>query len=163
MKPTTILTATVLAASPFWVACSASAMPIGMGLALKDSASWDVVTVRAVVAGRVGGVVGGGRYVGAGRWAGSGWAGTPGGWRPGYGLAAGALVGGAVAASQPWYGYGYGYDSGPGYYGYGPGYPTSYDTPTGYGGYASGPAPGDAYIQSCTYVGGPKSGDWACR
>jgi hypothetical protein len=172
MKPATILATTVLAASPLWLACSASAVPIGMGLALKDSPSSDIVTVRAVVAGRagaagrVGGVVGGGRYVGAGRWADSGWAGAPVGWRPGYGLAAGALVGGAIAASQP--GYGYGYDNGPdpGYYGYGAGYPASYNTSPdihGYGGYAFGPTPYDAYIPTCSYVGGPKYGDWACR
>jgi hypothetical protein len=40
------------------------------------------------------------------------------------GLAAGAVVGGAIAASQPWYGYG-GYGSG--YSGY-PGYAASYYT-----------------------------------
>jgi hypothetical protein len=50
-------------------------------------------------------------------------------YRPGVGLAAGAVVGGAIAASQPWgyggYGYGgYGYDNG--YYGSNPGYSTSY-------------------------------------
>jgi hypothetical protein len=44
-------------------------------------------------------------------------------------LAAGAVVGGAIAASQPWYGGGYGYN--PGYYGNNPGYSTSY-YPTNY-------------------------------
>jgi hypothetical protein len=40
-------------------------------------------------------------------------------YRPGLGLAAGALAGGTLAASQPWYS---GYD----YYGYNPGYSTGY-------------------------------------
>jgi hypothetical protein len=66
----------------------------------------------------------------------------------GYGLAAGAVVGGAIAASQPWYGYA-GYDYGAGYYGYG--YASDY-----------GPAPGGAYVQTCTYLGGPKTGNWTC-
>jgi hypothetical protein len=54
-------------------------------------------------------------------------------YRPGLGLAAGAVVGGAIAASQPGYGYGgYGYDSGT--YGYNPGYTAaSYATPVSYG------------------------------
>jgi hypothetical protein len=43
------------------------------------------------------------------------------------GLAAGAVVGGAIAASQYGYGgYGYGYGQGPGYYGYDSGYSTGY-------------------------------------
>jgi hypothetical protein len=45
------------------------------------------------------------------------------------GLAAGAIVGGTIAALRPWYGYGgygYGYDYGSSYYGYNPGYSTSY-------------------------------------
>jgi hypothetical protein len=39
-------------------------------------------------------------------------------------LAAGAIIGGAVAASRPWYGYDYDTDYSPGYYSYGyaPGY-----------------------------------------
>jgi hypothetical protein len=51
----------------------------------------------------------------------------------GAGLAAGAIIGGAVAASGP-YGYGYGYDYAPGYYGYGydPGYSYGYAAPGGY-------------------------------
>jgi hypothetical protein len=184
MKPAaTILAASVLAVLPFWLAGPAAAVPIGVGLGPEDAARSDVETVRAVVvgragaAGRVGGVVGGGRNVGVGR-PGAGWAGGPAGWRPGYGVATGALVGGAIA-SQPWNGYGYangydngyGYDGGPGYYGYGAGYPAGYDTPAAtygyggpaYGGYPYGPPPGDAYLQSCTYVGGPKSADWVCR
>jgi BA14K-like protein len=62
-------------------------------------------------------------------------------YRPGAGIAAGALVGGAVAASRPWnayggYGYGgYGY-GGYGYGGYDPGY-TGYGP--SYGGYGYDP------------------------
>jgi len=56
-------------------------------------------------------------------------------YRPGLGLAAGAVVGGAIAASQPSYGYGgygYGYGYGSGYYGDNPGY--SYGSTNGYAG-----------------------------
>jgi hypothetical protein len=54
-------------------------------------------------------------------------------YRPGLGLAAGAIVGGTIAASRPWYGYG-GYGYGSGYYGYNPGYSTSYyPSANGYG------------------------------
>jgi hypothetical protein len=52
-----------------------------------------------------------------------------GGYRPGVGLAAGAVAGGAIAASQ-YGGYGgYGYDNS--YYGSTPGYATSYSTSGG--------------------------------
>jgi hypothetical protein len=78
-------------------------------------------------------------------------------YRPGIGLAAGAIAGGAIAASRPWYGYGgydYDYDYGSSYYGYNqgysasnyssidygsnyyannPGYPTGYPSANGYG------------------------------
>ena len=54
------------------------------------------------------------------------------GWGPG--LAAGAIVGGAIAASRPWYGYNY-YDN----YAYSPGY--SYG-PSGYNSYNYDYAPG---------------------
>jgi hypothetical protein len=60
-------------------------------------------------------------------------------YRPGLGLAAGAVVGGAIAASRPWYGYGgYGYDYDHSYYGYNPDCSTSYYTSAsgyGYSGY----------------------------
>jgi hypothetical protein len=62
-------------------------------------------------------------------------------YRPGLGVAAGAVVGGAIAATQPWgwnYG-GYGYDANQGYANYGyPGYPNYGYPNTGYNsGYAS--------------------------
>jgi hypothetical protein len=63
-------------------------------------------------------------------------------YRPGVGLAAGAVVGGAIAASQYGYGgYGYGYGQGPGYYGNDPGY---YST-----GYSTGYAPGGQDASYC--------------
>jgi len=54
-------------------------------------------------------------------------------YRPGLGVAAGALVGGAIAVSRPWSGYGgYGYDYDQGYANYGyPGYP-NYGYNSGY-------------------------------
>jgi hypothetical protein len=67
-------------------------------------------------------------------------------YRPGLGVAAGAIVGGAIAASRPWYGYGgYGYDYGSSYYGYNSGYSTSYYPSAngyGYGGYSYDYSPG---------------------
>jgi len=95
-------------------------------------------------------------------------------WRWAPGLAAGAVIGGAIAASRPWYGYNgyyddyayspsYGYYS-PGYsYGYSPGY--SYYSSPGYSygyspdygysssGYSSGPSPSpkNSYSPSYSY------------
>ncbi len=71
-----------------------------------------------------------------GRW--GGWGGRGWGWRGGFwpGLAAGAIVSGALAATQP--GYGYDYDYGPGYsYGYDPGY--TYAPAPGYSTYGYSP------------------------
>jgi hypothetical protein len=72
-------------------------------------------------------------------------------YRPGLGLAAGAVVGGAIAASQPGYGYGgYGYGDDTGY-GYNPGYTAAYyGSPGGYNTY-----PNDAYsypLASASYA-----------
>jgi hypothetical protein len=154
-----ILAASMLAAGPVWLAGSVAAMPIGMGVALKDATGSNVETVRAV---------GTGGHLGAGRWAAAAWGGGPRGWRAGSGLATGAIVGGAIATAQSGYGYGgYGPDYGPEYYGYGQAYPTGPYTSTdghfdGYG-YGYGAAPGSDYWQSCSHVGGPKTGSWACR
>jgi hypothetical protein len=69
------------------------------------------------------------------------------GWAPG--LAAGAVIGGAIAASRPWYGYNNYYDDyayAPAYsYGYSPGY--SYYSP----GYSYGYSPGYSYYSSPGY------------
>jgi hypothetical protein len=114
--PSKILAAALLAATPAWFAGSAAAAPMGVPPGLHDAAA----PAPEAVAWRGGW---GGR--GWGGWGGRGWGGV------GAGLAAGAIIGGAVAASEPWYGYdhapgyyGYGYD--PGYYGYG------YPAPGGY-------------------------------
>jgi BA14K-like protein len=68
-------------------------------------------------------------------------------WRRRYlgpGLVAGAIIGGAIAASRPSYGYGYGYDSYDAY-AYSPGYSYS-DTPGTYG-----YSPGSSYSYSPGY------------
>jgi hypothetical protein len=75
--------------------------------------SADALAARVAARGAVGYHGGALGYRGA--WYGRGY------YRPGLGLAAGALAGGAIAASSPWYGYGYGY-GGYGYGGYGYGY-----------------------------------------
>ena len=99
-----------------------------------------------------------------------------------YNYGYGAIAGGAIAASRPWYGSGgYGYDYGSSYYGYNPDYSTSYyPSANGYGGYGydygssyygynpgygydQGYALGGAYVPSCSYVGGPKGANWRCR
>jgi hypothetical protein len=115
---TKALAVALLAATASWGAGSAGAAPLGAPPALQDASGPAVQTV----AWRGG--------FGRGGW-GGGWRGGHGfGWgAPAAGLAAGAIIGGAVAASQPWYGY----DYSPGYYGYGydPGY-TAYSYAPGY-------------------------------
>jgi hypothetical protein len=117
--------ACLLVATPVGLAGTASAAPMGAPLALHAAAGAPVETVQ--------------------------WRGHWGGWRGGRGwgwggLAAGAIVGSALAASGPWYGYDYDYAPGyysssdPGYYGY------SYDPGYSYApapGYSYGPAPGN--------------------
>jgi hypothetical protein len=77
--------------------------------AARGAARGGTVAHRGAV-GVGGGAVG---YRGAGVYRG-------GYYRPGVGVAAGAVVGGAIAASQPWYGGYGGYDNN--YYGSNPGY-----------------------------------------
>jgi BA14K-like protein len=104
--PSKAFAVALLAAAPF--ATSANAEPLGASLAQPDAgAAVQIVQWR-----------GGGHH---------GWGGGWRGWGGPAGLAAGAIIGGAVAASQPWYGY----DSAPGYYNYDydPGY---YAAPGGY-------------------------------
>ena len=104
------------------VSASAGPLPIGNS-GLKAAVSGDTTEIR--------------------------WRGRGGGIGPavGFGLAAGALVGAAVAA-QP-YGY-YGY--GPGYAGYGPGY--AYDAPVYAEPYAYGPVyPAPTYYGGYGYSG----------
>jgi hypothetical protein len=115
--PSKILAATLLAATPAWFVGSAVAAPIGASLGLHDGSGPAVQTVD---------------WRGGRGWGGHGWWGGP-----AAGLAAGAIIGGAVAASQPWYGYDY--DYAPGYYNYGydPGYYSYGYAPGGYG-YAPG-------------------------
>jgi hypothetical protein len=104
----TTLAVALLAVAPIGLAGGAGAMPLGMSPDVRA----DAPAVQTV------------QWRGGPRW-GGGW-----GWGPG--LAAGAIIGGAIAATQPWYGY----DYAPGYYSYGyaPGY---YDY-----GYSPAPAPG---------------------
>jgi BA14K-like protein len=103
--PSKTLAVALLAATSSGFVGTAGAAPIGPSLSLQDAAGSSVQTVQW----RGHGGWGGG-------WRGHGWGG------PAAGFAAGAILGGAVAASRPWYGYDY--DYAPGYsYGYDPGYP----------------------------------------
>jgi hypothetical protein len=114
------LAVALLAAAPWWLVSSASAAPLGAPLALQDGAGASVTSPVETVQWR------GGRGWGGGWRGGHGWWGGP-----AAGLAAGAIIGGAVAASQPWYGY----DYAPGYYSYGydsGNYDYGYAAPGGY-------------------------------
>jgi hypothetical protein len=123
--PSKTLAVALLAATPSWFAGPAGAAPLGAPLSLQDANGSSVQTVQWRGGGHRG-------------W-GGGWGGGHGWWGgPGAGFAAGAIIGGAVAASRPWYGYdydyapgyyGYGYD--PAYYGYGT-YDNGYGAPGGY-------------------------------
>jgi hypothetical protein len=108
----------LLAATPAWFAGPAGAAPIGAAPSLQDAAGPAAQTVQWR---------GGHRW--GGGWGGHGWWGGA-----GAGLAAGAIIGGAVAATRPWYGYDYGYDYAPGPYSYGydPGYSSYGFAPGGY-------------------------------
>jgi hypothetical protein len=96
--PSKAFAVALLAAAPSWFAPSANAGPLGASLAGQDAGA----SVQMV------------------QWRGGDHRGWGGGWRGGHdwwsgpaaGLAAGAIIGGAVAASQPYYSY----DYDPGYY-----------------------------------------------
>ena len=112
--PTKTLAAALMAGSVSSFAGSAGAVPLSASLGLREASTPAVQQVQ---------------------WRrGWGWGGF------GVGLAAGALIGGAIAATSPYYGYGYGYGYpaygygyAPAYYGYGYGY--------GYPSYSYGYAP----------------------
>jgi hypothetical protein len=120
--PSKTLAVALLAATPSWFGGSAGAAPPSLqdtGVAAVETVAWR------------GGF-------------GHGWGGSPGWWGPTAGLAAGAIIGGAVAAAQPWYGYDYDYSYAPGYaYDYSPGYSTYYSP--GYSSYGYAPGGADTY------------------
>jgi BA14K-like protein len=137
--PSKALAVALLGATPSWFAGSAGAVPLGAP-GLQGAAGAAVQTVQ--------------------------WRGGRGWWGgPAAGLAAGAIIGGAVAASRPWYGYdyapgyySYGYDPGYYSYGYNPGY---YDY--GYvapGGYAAAPDQSVAYCEQRYRSYDPASGTY---
>ena len=110
--PCNLLAVAGLAASAVSFAAPAGAAPIAAPSSLQNAGTPSVESVR---------------------WRGRGW-----GWAPG--VAAGAIIGGAIAAAQPW-NWGYAYDG----YAYDPGY-----------GYAPGNAyaPGYAYSPDYAYAPG---------
>ena len=95
-----LLAAAVLAAGTAPFSIPANAAPITLPSSLQNAVTSPLENVQ---------------------WRGWGWR----GWGPG--IAAGAIVGGAIAASRPWYGYNNYYDD----YAYAPGY--SYSSPYGTG------------------------------
>src|SRR5262245_34437686 len=123
----TTLAAALLAGGVASFANSAGAVPLSASLSLRDAAPSAVETVQWR------------------RW---------GGWRGwGGGLAAAAIIGGAIAASRPYYGYGY-YGYGYPAYSYGYSYPAysyGYSYPAYSYGYSYGYAP--AYSYSYAYPG----------
>jgi hypothetical protein len=123
--PCKLLAAAALAAGAGSFGAPASAAPITAPMSLQNAAAPQVEAVQ--------------------------WRRSWRGWAPG--VVAGAIVGGAIAAAQPWnYGYyggpydAYAYDPG---YGYAPGY--SYDLGYSYGGPVNSYGPGAAYA----YAPGP--------
>jgi hypothetical protein len=124
--PCKLLAAAVLSAGALALAVPANAEPIAAPSSLQQAAAPTVETVA---------------------WRGGGWR----GWGPG--LAAGAIIGGAIAATQPWYGYGYYND-----YAYAPGY----DAPSYSYEYAPGYVGGDAvaYCQQRFRSYDPASGTY---
>ncbi len=129
----TLLTKTATAAliaTSVTVSCfagHANAAPLSSPLALRDAIAPTVETVGWRGGGFRGGWGGGFR---------GGWGGRYGGWGGvGVGIAAGALIGGAIASS-PYYGYNNGYYA-PSYYSsYAPAYYDDEYAPAYYGGYS---------------------------
>jgi hypothetical protein len=141
--PPKALTVALLAAISSWSAGSANAEPLGAPPAWQDVARSPVQTVE---------------WRGGGRRGWSGWDGGRGWGGAAAGLAAGAIIGGAVAASQPRYGYDYDYDYAPGYssYGYDPGY-YRFTAP---GGYLPAPGGDVAYCEQRFRSFDPASGTY---
>jgi hypothetical protein len=134
--PSKIIAVALMAAAAPWLASPATALPISSPLALHSAvpSPFEAVGYR------------GRGYVGAG-----------------IGLAAGAIIGGAIlSATQPRYGYGYGgYNNGYQAYGYDQGYAAGYEPEYveapryGYGqGYGPGYGRGPAYRQGAVAAGG---------
>ena len=117
--PVKILTTAVLAGSAWSMAGSAGAVPLAASMSLRDASTPLVESVQ---------------------WRRWGWGGV------GLGLAAGAIIGGAIASSSYYGGYGYGYPA----YGYYGGYP-AYSYGYGYPAYSYGYAP---YGYAPAYYGG---------
>ena len=109
-----------------WVSADALAARVAAGGGARAGAVGARGGARAGAVGVRGGAVAGAAIANRG---GIGYGGYGGYYRPGLGLAAGAVVGGAIAAGGYGYG-GYGSD----YYGYNPGYSTGYYNP----GYSTG-------------------------
>jgi hypothetical protein len=141
--PSKTLAVALLAAISSWSAGSANAEPLGARPAWQDAASSPIQTVE---------------WRGGGHRGWRGWGGGRGWGGPAAGLAAGAIIGGAAAASQPWYGYDYDYDYAPGYssYGYDPGY-YRYPAP---GGYVAAAGGDEAYCERRFRSYDPASGTY---
>jgi hypothetical protein len=133
--PSKALAVALLAVTPAWFVGSAGAAPPGAPLSLQGAGGAAVETVAW--------------RGGFGHGWGGGWRGGHGWWGPG--LAAGAIIGGAVAASQPWYGYDYDY-------GYAPGY--AYDYDPGYSSYGYAPGGASAYCAQRFRSYDPASGTY---
>jgi hypothetical protein len=124
MTSSRILAVALIAASAPLLAGSASAAPMVGSAALKNAAAAPVETVQFRRGVARHGAWRGGGWRGGTAWHGGGWRG--GRWiGPAAGLAAGAIIGGAIASSPYNYGYyggNYAFDPGytysPGYYGY---------------------------------------------
>jgi hypothetical protein len=127
--PSKVIAVALMAAAAPWLGSPASALPMSSPLALHSAVASPVEAVRYRGRGLVG---------------------------AGIGLAAGAIIGGAILnATQPRYGYGYGYQ-GYGYdngyqQGYG-GYEPEYVEAPSYG-YGQGYGPGLAYRQGYAVAG----------